>query len=704
MRCKMTSSSDSRYANVFLNGETWVASNVNGKTVYISGSTVVDGPVVLAASTTLIVQSGAVVSGLLAAGAVGSPTISVMNGGQLIDSVVNTGTVSVAAGGLTANNDFNGNTLTYASGAKSENDVFYATTGKSGTVTVQNGASVSGAQITSNMTLSAAAGASLSQIVVGSGGSVISAGAPVSSSTSNVTLNPSVQNHNTMNTGGSITGGDWIAVNIGGTTYYQSGTAKLTGPVFLTNATLTITSGAVVDGMLQAQLGNPTITIQSGGVLTHSTLNNGYVTVQNGGVMSGNYGNSAQVTVSSGGKSINDTFYTTYGGNDTVTVLSGATISGPSLSNTTLVVSSGASLIEPVNIGSGGAATIYGTAEACFLPGTMIATPMGEVAIETLAVGDEIITLEPGTGNAVTQRVTWVGKGRTITNGSAYDDLAGYPVCVAKDAIATGVPHRDVYLTAEHCLYVDGHLVPVRTLVNGGSIYYDTSRTDYEYFHLATEKHSVILADGMPSETYRDTGNARAFSQHGKLARLSYPQMSCSSLSLCTDLAFLETLYNRISSRSGNQPSAQQARVLTNERDVRLITPSGQVVRALRASANHIVFRLPPQIQSVRIASNACRPCDAIGPFHDDRRQLGVLVGAITLFDASDMRSLDAHLGDEASRGWHESETADARWTDGYALIALPGSTGDGERILSIEIRAGGPYVAETTTALAVAC
>lgn len=71
----------SGYKQVLLNGETWTASNINGKTVYISGPAVVDGPVVLAAGTTLLVQSGAVLSGLLAAGAAGSPSITVMSGG-----------------------------------------------------------------------------------------------------------------------------------------------------------------------------------------------------------------------------------------------------------------------------------------------------------------------------------------------------------------------------------------------------------------------------------------------------------------------------------------------------------------------------------------------------------------------------------------------------------------------------------------------
>lgn len=601
----------------------------------------------------------------------------------------------MSAGGYTANNNFNGNTLTYASGARSENDTFYATTGYAGSVTVAGGASISGAQITSNMTMNVATGASLDHIVIGTGGNVTSSGTAISSNTSNITFDPSVQNTNTINTGGSITGGNWTAVNIGGTTYYQSGSTSFTGPVFLTNANLTVTSGAVVDGMLQAQLGYPTITVQSGGILRNSTLNNGYVIVKDGGVMSGNYGNSAQVTISSGGKSINDTFYTTYAGNDTVTVLSGATISGASMSNTTLVVSSGASVIQPLNIGAGCAAIIYGTAEVCFLPGTLISTPTGEIAVENLNIGDEVLTLDPTTGASVARSITWVGKGRVIVNPSDHLDLSGYPVCVSKNAVSPGVPRRNTYITSEHCLYVDGYLVPVRMLVNGTSIRYDTTQTAYEYYHFVTAQHTVVWAEGMLSETYLDTGNSQSFSQHGKVARLHRPAEtpSDSLFPLRTDRLFVEAAFRRIAAKHGLPDMLAYDCSLTTDHDVHLITPTGAILRPKRLQGANAVFAIPPGIKDVRLVSRVCRPYDTIGPFNDDRRELGILVSTITLFKSIGSVSLDAHLKDDKCDGWHLRETLNARWTNGYAKIALPNSDTEMLRILSVEIIAGGPYI-----------
>ncbi|WP_035367102.1 Hint domain-containing protein, partial [Acetobacter pasteurianus] len=71
-------------------------------------------------------------------------------------------------------------------------------------------------------------------------------------------------------------------------------------------------------------------------------------------------------------------------------------------------------------------------------------------------------------------------------------------------------------ITAEHCLFFEGKFVPVRMLVNGVSIFYDKSITSYDYYHVETDQHSVITADGMLTESYLDTGNRRAFRQEGK--------------------------------------------------------------------------------------------------------------------------------------------------------------------------------------------
>lgn len=68
---------------------------------------------------------------------------------------------------------------------------------------------------------------------------------------------------------------------------------------------------------------------------------------------------------------------------------------------------------------------------------------------------------------------------------------------ILKDTFKPGVPKKDLLITPEHCLFIDGHFIPARMLINGRSIYYDYSMTTYEYYHIETEDHSIIWADGM---------------------------------------------------------------------------------------------------------------------------------------------------------------------------------------------------------------
>lgn len=689
-----------RYKQALLNGTTWSAVNVNGTTVYQSGGVTVSGPIVLNANTALVITSGAVVSGLLGAAAGGNPRITIMSGGTLTDSTVNAGIVVVSAGGLTSGNQFNGNSVTFATGAKSQDDQFYVAGTNANTVTVQSGASVSGAIVDANMNLNAVNGATLNGVVVGSGGRVTSGGVAVTSNTSSVTVDPSHVTSNTLFSDGNITGGTWSAVNIGGTTYYQSGTTSITGPVFLTGANLYITSGATVDGMLQAQWGYPTITVQNGGKLLNSTLNNGYVVVQSGGYMSGNNGNSANVVISSGGSSVNDTFYTTYGGNDSVTVASGGYIEGPSISNTTLTVSSGATLVQPLNVGSGGIANIAGASEACFLAGSMIRTPTGEIAVEDLSIGDEILTFDSRTGATIARPVTWIGGGEIHASRVLAADLSGFPIRVLKDALGDNVPHKDMLVTAEHCLYLDGAFVPVRMLVNGRSVFYDMSETRYRYYHVETAEHSVIWADGVLTESYLDTGNSLRMDRDDTVVRLpkkGITWQSHAAAPLMVDRSVIEPLSRRIEARAAQMGVAAKTSQpeLTTDADLHLVTAGGKVIRPARQSNGHTIFMVPSHMTKFRLVSRTSRPVDTIGAFVDDRRELGVLVGEMSVFTAQGSVQLTDHQKIAALKGWAALENDQSRWTTGNAEITLDIDLPVGGSILSVQVLAAGPYLAD---------
>jgi len=133
----------------------------------------------------------------------------------------------------------------------------------------------------------------------------------------------------------------------------------------------------------------------------------------------------------------------------------------------------------------------------CFLRGTKLSTPYGEVAIEDLEIGDSVTT-ESG----AERRIRWIGC-MTVERGEtgAWPEDA-IPVRVAKDAFGPGRPHRDLFLSRAHLVHLNGVLMPVSDLINGhtiAAIHVDAARL--EYFHVELDTHDVLLAEGAPCES-----------------------------------------------------------------------------------------------------------------------------------------------------------------------------------------------------------
>ena len=141
----------------------------------------------------------------------------------------------------------------------------------------------------------------------------------------------------------------------------------------------------------------------------------------------------------------------------------------------------------------------------CFGAGTRIRTPLGDVAVETLRPGDEVVTLlQPSP-----QRVRWVGYRRIdmTRDPRPADNL---PVCVRAGAFADGLPRRDLLLSPARAVYVEGVLIPVKRLINGTSVR-QIDVASITYWHVELDRHDVLLAEGLPAESYLDTGDRAAF-------------------------------------------------------------------------------------------------------------------------------------------------------------------------------------------------
>ncbi len=135
---------------------------------------------------------------------------------------------------------------------------------------------------------------------------------------------------------------------------------------------------------------------------------------------------------------------------------------------------------------------------SCFLTGTRIATPGGDVPVETLHPG-AVVRLAAGGGAPV----RWVGW-HTLSRRFG-DPLLLWPIRIRAGALAAGLPHRDLLLSPGHAVWLDGVLVHAGALVNGTSILREPPPAErYVYWHVELDSHALILAEGTPVETFLD--------------------------------------------------------------------------------------------------------------------------------------------------------------------------------------------------------
>ena len=101
------------------------------------------------------------------------------------------------------------------------------------------------------------------------------------------------------------------------------------------------------------------------------------------------------------------------------------------------------------------------------------------------------------------------------------------------------MPHRDLTVTADHAILVDSVLCEAGALVNGTTITrvpLSEFGESYTVYHVETEAHEIILANGAPAETFVDNVSRRAFdnfaefvTQYGdqpEIKELPYPRAS----------------------------------------------------------------------------------------------------------------------------------------------------------------------------------
>ena len=148
----------------------------------------------------------------------------------------------------------------------------------------------------------------------------------------------------------------------------------------------------------------------------------------------------------------------------------------------------------------------------CFAEGTLIAVPSGEVRVQDLAAGDLVCRADGGFA-----RVLWLGR-QTIVTRFAGD--AARLVRIAAGVLGT---HRDLCVTQDHAMLVDGVLVNAGALVGLPGIDLVPLRElprRFAVYHVETEAHELILANGAATESYIGYSGRRAFDNYAEYLEL----------------------------------------------------------------------------------------------------------------------------------------------------------------------------------------
>ncbi len=144
----------------------------------------------------------------------------------------------------------------------------------------------------------------------------------------------------------------------------------------------------------------------------------------------------------------------------------------------------------------------------CFTPGTMIATPKGEVAVEKLQAGDRVFTRDNGI-----QTIAWVG-GRKLSAAEMIVTPAFQPVMVRAGAMGPNLPETDLLVSPNHRLLVSSReselyfedsevLVAAKHLVHMDGVDVVEAASGIEYIHIMFNQHEVILSNGAWTESFQ---------------------------------------------------------------------------------------------------------------------------------------------------------------------------------------------------------
>lgn len=142
----------------------------------------------------------------------------------------------------------------------------------------------------------------------------------------------------------------------------------------------------------------------------------------------------------------------------------------------------------------------------CFADGTGIATPDGDVNVENLKVGDDVLTID---GDA--KAIKWIGS-RTLSQKDLTAHPEARPIILRKNSLGKNIPQEDLRVSPQHRILVRSKvaqrvfgtleaLVPAKKLISLDGVDVEEHCEEVTYVHFALEEHDVVLAQGAYAES-----------------------------------------------------------------------------------------------------------------------------------------------------------------------------------------------------------
>jgi hypothetical protein len=323
--------------------------------------------------------------------------------------------------------------------------------------------------------------------------------------------------------------------------------------------------------------------------------------------------------------------------------------------------------------GSGGT-DITLAAAPCYCRGTRIRTTRGECPVEELRIGDLVLT---ASGKA--RPVRWLGS-RGLDCTRHPDPAAVWPVRIQAGAFADEMPIRDLWVSPGHSLLVDGVLIQAQRLVNGASIA-QMPIDRVQYWHVELDSHDIVLAEGLPAESYLDTGNRTAFTNGGAFSE-AYPDFEPKYWAqTCIPLVLEGPAIHR-AREALLARAVGLGHKLTQDADVHLLA-DGRRIDTVDLSEKRIAFTLPAATSNIELRCRSFIPAH-VQSMSDDQRLLGLCVSRLQI-DGEDIA-----LNYEASfaQGWHALEGDAHHWRWCHSRVPLPA----GVRLIVIDLEGPGFY------------